>query len=118
MIDAALDVEGDATESLVSTIVEKQQANQSQPAEEQLPSNAAAGAAVALRAELVQLRPRALRTRARQMGVDEGAMEEALDADDVAEALIAIIVAHHHASKTGSTGGDSAAMAAAGEAGA
>jgi hypothetical protein len=64
----------------------------------------------ALRAELTKLRPRALRTRASQMGVDSDAVDDALDEDDVKGSLVALIVAHVRDS---AGGGDTAARAEA-----
>jgi hypothetical protein len=58
----------------------------------------------ALQAELSQLRPRALRARAREMGVEEDLMEDALDADDVAGALTALIIEHTSFQRRGTAG--------------
>ena len=51
------------------------------------------GGADALRAELAALKTGALNKRAREAGVDADAMDDAADADDPKEALIALIVA-------------------------
>eukprot|EP01043_Picozoa_sp_COSAG02_P053252 COSAG02_NODE_5854_length_3987_cov_169.941872_4_plen_228_part_00 len=50
--------------------------------------------AQALREELESLKPRALKKRARDAGVDEGEIDEADDADDVKGTLITLIVDH------------------------
>eukprot|EP01045_Picozoa_sp_COSAG04_P015782 COSAG04_NODE_1273_length_7466_cov_76.544319_6_plen_285_part_00 len=46
-----------------------------------------------LRAELAGMKPSALKKRAKEVGVEEGKLEEADDADDVKGTLIALIVA-------------------------
>jgi hypothetical protein len=76
------------------------------------PAHAADSAATAaLRADLAGLRPRALQQRALEVGVDEHAIDTALEDDnDVKGSLVALIVAHVRDS---AGGGDTAARAEA-----
>ena len=75
-IDEADDAD-DVAATLVALIMEKEQEN-SPPSE--------------LRDELETLKPRALKARAREIGVDEEKLDEADDADDVKGTLIALII--------------------------
>eukprot|EP01043_Picozoa_sp_COSAG02_P044473 COSAG02_NODE_3976_length_5963_cov_1.633015_1_plen_296_part_00 len=92
--DDADDVKG----TLIALIVEKEEA--------------AAGAARihALRTELEAMKPRALKKRAAEVGVDEEKLDEADDADDVKGTLIALII---EKAEGGSVDSDAAGVAAA-----
>jgi hypothetical protein len=50
------------------------------------------GGRQANRAELSTIKPRGLRARAAEMGIEEETIEAAMDEDDVKEALIAMIM--------------------------
>ena len=58
-----------------------------------------------LRAELSALKPRALKKRAAEVGVDEEKIDEADDADDVKGTLIALIVEKEEAAGGGGGSG-------------
>ena len=92
--DDADDVKG----TLIALIVEKEEA--------------AAGAARirALRTELEAMKPRALKKRAAEVGVDEEKLDEADDADDVKGTIIALII---EKAEGGSVDSDAAGVAAA-----
>ena len=94
-IDEADDAD-DVKAALVALIMEKE--------EEKAKCSQAQG----LRDELEALKPRALKQRARELGVDEKKLDEADDADDVKAALIALIVEQ----AAGDTGRRAAAAAA------
>jgi len=87
--DDADDVKG----TLIALIVARERAPE--PAEQ-------------LRAELVGMKPSALKKRAKQAGVEEGKLEEADDADDVKATLIELIVGKMR-EEHGAGGADSAA---------
>ena len=53
-----------------------------------------------LREELANMKPRALKTRAAEMGIGEGAIEATLDDDDVKGALITLILGHATSSQS------------------
>ena len=55
----------------------------------------AADPTATLKAELVALKPRALRARAAEAGIDAGTIEGAMDADDVKGALVAMLLESH-----------------------
>ena len=86
-VDGADDAE-DVKAALVAMILHHNESCWKYPAHQEAQERAQ------LRLELSALRPRALRVRAAEMGIDDEVVDGADDADDVKEALIRILLDH------------------------
>jgi DNA-binding transcriptional regulator YdaS (Cro superfamily) len=95
---------GDVKAAVIELIMEVEQQKQPDPVEARLTS---------LREELEALKPRALKKRALEVGVDRESLDEADDADDVKQTLIGMVLGRERERAEAAAAADAQAVAVA-----